>query len=141
MRQTEFAVSIRLPLLRSDDHMSHSRLHYLTCASMISLGSLGQAWGASNDCKAEVKFVSLSSRGSNVLVTFHVKTKVCEASTGRFTYTYESSGTPGKAIPRRVQSWRASDGKDFDWTDEIAAPNGTVSKVSVEESSIESKKL
>jgi hypothetical protein len=98
------------------------------------------AYGA-NDCKATVAFVSAAPKGSGVELTFDVATQ-CDASVGRFGYTYESSARPGVPVERNAPSWRAGDGKAFKWTDDLPSVGGAViSKIKVIPRTIESTKL
>lgn len=113
-------------------------------AGLLALASLSVAAfpvHAANDCNATVSFVSAAPRGPGVELTFNVSTQ-CDASVGRFEYTYESSLKPGIPVERRAPPWRAGDGKTFKWTDDLSNVGGAaISKVKVKPSTIESTKL
>jgi exopolysaccharide biosynthesis protein len=116
---------------------------YLTTAvtTAVFLAGLTPSARAADDCQAKVSFDSVAPEGSNILATFRVKTG-CAASTGRFSYTYESSAKPGRQVTRNSPTWNASDGKDFVLKDRLSGSGGAIiSNVRVVKDSIESSKL
>ena len=106
----------------------------------LALGAVAVGtMAASNECHAKVTVLSATPKGGGMVVAFDVKTS-CEASQGRFEYSFESSQRPGVQVTRRVPMWNAAKGKAFTWTDEIPSA-ASVANVKVVADSIESTKL
>lgn len=102
------------------------------------------AYATSNDCMAKVAPIASNRVAPDTpkwSFKFRVTTK-CAASTGRFQYTYRVKGSSTKPTERSVASWNASNGAQFEWSDEVsAADNVELEFFRVIEKSIESTKL
>lgn len=100
--------------------------------------TVGPAAAATNDCKAKVTFVSAVPKGGQVTITFDVKTS-CPGSTGGFEYTYQTAQRAGVSSTRKVPSWSAANGQNFQLSDEFSEPSA-VTNVKVVPTSVQSTK-
>ena len=119
--------------------MLNTRLSHFSLAIVWALAATSAAHAALNECNAEVEFLKVENKSGRAVVTFRVTTRDCPSSYGSFSYTYETTASPGKRIPRSVQPWREKS-SPFEVSDEMYAAGLVVKGVRVDRSSIDSKK-
>lgn len=96
-------------------------------AAVLSMFAAASAHAEENECQATVKYLGHKAADKNTKVNFEVKTN-CEASAGSFEYSFKNNG---KVEVRNAPSWAASEGKNFQWTDEFPVPALVVTDVKV----------
>src|SRR5688572_27150164 len=74
-----------------------------------------------NDCGVTVAVVGTKPVSTGLEVTFRVTNTKCEASAGRFGFTYRTSARPGIEVPQNATGWTSAKGKSFEWAETIAA--------------------
>lgn len=108
----------------------------LACSLLPSL-----ARANANDCGVSVLVVGTApASGGGLQVKFRVTSSKCDASSGRFGFTYRTSARPGVEVAQNGTAWQSVRGKSFDWTETIEAGSGvSIGDVKVDATSIQSR--